>query len=84
MKLQRRTITAKNTETKPSSFFVLTETKLNAETIQTVNARQLHKWLDVKTDYNDWIKRRIEDGRFIENKDFLKIPQKKFAIKSIT
>lgn len=81
MKIQRRPITAKNTETQPSSFFVLTETKLNSETVQTVNARQLHKWLDVKTDYNDWIKRRIEDGRFIENKDFLKIPQKKVCDK---
>jgi len=61
----------------PGSFLILEKSKIGKDFIQTINARNLHQWLEVKTDYSDWIKKRIEDGRFIENRDFIKIPQKK-------
>jgi anti-repressor protein len=36
---------------------------------QTVNARELHKFLEVKTDFKDWMPRMLEYG-FEENIDF--------------
>lgn len=38
--------------------------------ISSVSARDLHQFLDVKTHFKDWIKRRIEDYGFVENQDF--------------
>lgn len=38
--------------------------------IDTVNARDLHKALEVKTAFKDWVTRRIEDCRFQEGSDF--------------
>lgn len=37
---------------------------------QVVSARELHEFLEVKTQFKDWIKRRIDDYEFIENQDF--------------
>jgi len=39
--------------------------------IQTVNARDLHKFLEVPTHFKDWIARRIQDYEFEEGKDFI-------------
>lgn len=49
--------------------------KLTAQTIggepqQTVNARELHARLEVKTEFKDWIARRIKDFDFQEGIDF--------------
>lgn len=38
--------------------------------MQAVNARDLHAFLDVKTDFKNWIVRRIEEYGFIEESDF--------------
>lgn len=38
---------------------------------QTVNARELHAFLEVKTRFNDWITGRIEQYGFVENQDFV-------------
>lgn len=37
---------------------------------QVVNARDLHAFLEVKSDFNNWIKNRIRDYNFSENQDF--------------
>lgn len=42
----------------------------NEEGSQVVSARELHGFLEVKTQFKDWIKRRIDDYEFIENQDF--------------
>lgn len=48
------------------------ETKrFTGEMVQTVNARDLHEFLEVKSDFRNWIKNRIEDFGFIENQDFV-------------
>lgn len=48
------------------------ETKtINGELIQTVNARDLHTFLEIKSRFNDWIKNRIKEYNFIENLDFI-------------
>jgi len=40
------------------------------EGIQTVNARELHKYLAVGTALKDWIARRIEEYGFLDGQDF--------------
>jgi anti-repressor protein len=54
---------------------------------QTVNARELHGFLEVKTAFKDWISRRIEDFGFIEDQDFCSFlsesggrPSKEYAL----
>ena len=44
---------------------------------QLARGRELHKFLEVGTRYNDWINRIIEKYNFIENKDFVTITQKR-------
>ncbi|UBX28517.1 antA/AntB antirepressor family protein [Arsenophonus apicola] len=53
------------------------ETKnINGELIQTVNARDLHSFLEIKNHFKDWIKDRIEKYGFIENEDFVTFAEK--------
>lgn len=47
-----------------------------AEVIDSVNARDLHKWLESKQDFSTWIKKRIKQCRFIENIDFISLHEK--------
>ena len=42
----------------------------NEHGIETVNARELHAFLEVKTRFNDWIANRISEFGFSENKDY--------------
>ena len=35
-----------------------------------VNARDLHDFLELKSNYSDWIKKRVTVYKFIENEDF--------------
>lgn len=44
---------------------------INNESVQTVNARELHGFLGAKTKFADWIKDRIEKYEFVENQDFV-------------
>ena len=44
---------------------------INDELIQTVNARELHEFLEVKSRFNDWIKNRINEYDFAENIDYI-------------
>ena len=37
---------------------------------KAVSARELHAFLEVKSDFNNWIKNRINEYGFIENQDF--------------
>jgi phage anti-repressor protein len=40
---------------------------------QTVNARDLHKFLEVGKDFSNWIKDRVEQLGFVENQDFVRV-----------
>lgn len=44
--------------------------QIDGEAIQTVNARDLHGFLEVGKDFSTWIKNRIEQYEFAENRDF--------------
>ena len=50
---------------------------INSEMVQTVSARELHAFLDVKTKYYDWITKRIQDYGFRENDDYVCLTEKK-------
>lgn len=43
----------------------------NKQGIETVNARELHAFLEVKSKFADWFKNRVSDFGFIENSDFV-------------
>lgn len=45
--------------------------QIGTDTIQTVNARDLHAFLEVKSEFRNWIKNRIDDFGFLENQDFI-------------
>ena len=48
----------------------LTQSAINGELQQTVNARELHAFLESKQDFSTWIKNRVEQYDFVENQDF--------------
>lgn len=45
--------------------------EISGTTIQLVDARLLHAFLDVATKFADWIVRRIEEYGFVQDQDFL-------------
>lgn len=47
--------------------------KIGSETINSINARDIHTYLEVKTRFNDWIQRAIEKYDFEENIDYSKM-----------
>ena len=49
----------------------LNETNIGNEAVQTVNARDLHAFLEVSSRYNDWIRNRISNYEFQENIDYV-------------
>lgn len=44
--------------------------------IETVNARELHEFLESKQDFSTWIKSRISKYSFIENDDYIRLHKK--------
>lgn len=52
------------------------ESTIGSEVISTVNARDLHVFLESKQDFSTWIKARIEQYEFVENQDFTRLHRK--------
>ena len=52
------------------------EVELNGKVQLGVNARDLHKMLEVKAEFSHWIKRRITQCKFEENYDYMLILKK--------
>ena len=46
---------------------------INNQTTLLINARELHKVLQVKTSFDTWISRRLLDGYFRQNLDFIEM-----------
>ena len=53
--------------------FKLYASKISEEVQQTVNARELHDFLEIKKDFSDWIKVQIERAGFIDGIDYTKL-----------
>lgn len=51
----------------------ITKSNIGAEVINSVNAREIHSYLEVKTAFAHWINRAVEKYDFKENIDFVKI-----------
>ena len=54
----------------------IVNTKISDAEIKTVNARELHVFLDSGQEFANWIKSRIADFGFIDGQDFLTILSK--------
>ncbi len=55
-------------------------TTIAGESVQTCNARNLHKFLEVRQDFSEWTKAQIGRARLVENRDYIAVPQKGDAI----
>lgn len=64
------------------------QTTIGGNLIETVNARELHEFLESKQDFSTWIKNRIDQYGFVDGQDFTTIlgkssggrPSKEYAI----
>lgn len=54
-----------------NELLAISNGSIGEETVQTVNARELHSFLGVGKDFSSWIKDRIEQYNFTENHDFV-------------
>lgn len=54
----------------------LTVSAIGNEEQKTVNARDLHAFLEIGKDFSTWIKGNIEKYGFVEGLDFVKVPEK--------
>ncbi|WP_459778572.1 antA/AntB antirepressor family protein, partial [Bartonella henselae] len=54
-----------------NTLIEISEQVIDQETVQTVNARDLHAFLEIKARFNDWIKNRIKECKFQENINFI-------------
>jgi phage anti-repressor protein len=45
--------------------------EIQGQSVQFVDARELHQFLESKQDFSDWIKNRIKNFGFIEGQDYL-------------
>ncbi|ALE02888.1 antA/AntB antirepressor family protein [Bartonella ancashensis] len=54
-----------------NTLIEISEQTVGQETVQTVNARELHVFLEVTSHFRDWIKNRIKEYNFQENQDFM-------------
>ena len=59
-----------------NELIALNQSTINGELQQTVNARELHAFLESKQDFSTWIKNRIEQYGFVENQDFISFHKK--------
>ncbi|WP_375668743.1 MULTISPECIES: antA/AntB antirepressor family protein [unclassified Bartonella] len=60
-----------------NTLIEIKEQIIGQETVQTVNARELHTFLEVNIRFNDWISRRIEEYSFQKNQGFVSFTQKR-------
>ena len=44
---------------------------IDGNAVETVNARELHAYLESKQDFSNWINNRIKQYNFMENQDFI-------------
>ena len=54
-------------------FPAVIDGNIGVETVQTVNARDLHTFLEVGKMFANWIKDRIQQYGFIEGRDFIEV-----------
>jgi phage anti-repressor protein len=53
-----------------SSLIKIGKSEISGQKKETVNARELHQFLESKQEFANWIKNRIEKYGFLENEDY--------------
>jgi phage anti-repressor protein len=59
-----------------NALIAINTSTISNETKQTVNARDLHGFLESKADFSTWIKNQIERARLVENRDYVTVTKK--------
>ncbi|WP_375672226.1 MULTISPECIES: antA/AntB antirepressor family protein [unclassified Bartonella] len=54
-----------------NNLIEIKERIIDQEAVQTVNARDLHAFLEIKSEFRNWIKNRIKECKFQENINFI-------------
>lgn len=57
----------------------ISESQINGDIVNSVDARELHSFLNVKTAFSDWIKRRIVEYNFVNDSDYLTISNRNYT-----
>jgi len=55
------------------SLIPISQSQIGTDTVQAVDARTLHQWLEVQTPFYMWIQRRIDEWEFTQDIDFVVI-----------
>jgi len=58
-----------------NALITINQSTIADTTVQTVNARDLHAFLEVGKDFSTWFKDRIQQYEFLENQDFVIFPE---------
>ena len=66
-------------DTSNNSLIPVFESTINNQVVQTVDARELHQFLEVRSRFNDWIQRQIEFYSFRQDVDFITILSRKYS-----
>lgn len=53
----------------------ISNNKIGDEEVNAISAKDLHTFLEVGRDFSTWIKNRIAKYEFVENQDFVLVPQ---------
>ncbi|VEJ45989.1 antA/AntB antirepressor family protein [Bartonella vinsonii] len=59
-----------------SNLITISESTVNNTRVPTVNARELHAFLQSKQDFSTWIKKRIMAYAFLDGQDFIRFHKK--------
>lgn len=54
-----------------NDLITINREQIDGQEIRTVNARELHEFLESKQEFSAWIKSRIEQYDFVENQDYV-------------
>ena len=60
-------------------LIIIKKSMIGRKEINSVSARELHKFLEVETRFNDWINRRIDEYGFINDIDYLKLSKSDYT-----
>ena len=69
-------------ELRPQSIIPISASTVGDESVQTVNARDLHTFLENGDLFANWIKDRIRQFGFIENQDFVTVLESTKTVKN--
>ncbi len=57
-------------------IITISQQNINGTQTNAVNARELHKSLEIKKDFSDWVKAQISRAGLVKERDYITVPQK--------